>query len=94
MRGPNWSVPAIGKINIRHYGHGVGTTDAHMESWQFAGGNGLMQTANYLALNPKALAHLLSQEVNLEVVNGYPAFIFLTGSVCSCIRGTTWYRAG
>ena len=35
-----------------------------------------MQTANYLALNPKALAHLLSQEVNLEVVNGYPALVF------------------
>ena len=68
-----------GKINLRHLGHGIGTMDAHMRSGQFAGGNGLMQQSNYLALNPAAMAHLLSEKVMLDVVNGYPAIVFPNG---------------
>jgi len=68
-----------GKINLRHIGHGIGTMDAHWRSWHVAGGNYLMQTANYLALNPKAMAHLLSEKVTLELVNGYPAIVFSNG---------------
>ncbi len=65
-----------GKINLGHVGHGVDAAIAHMGSGQFARGKRLMQPANYLALNPKMLAHLLSQEVKLEVVNRYPALVF------------------
>ena len=40
---------------------------------------GLPGVGNYLMEKPSALAHLLSQEVTLELVNGYPALVFPNG---------------
>ena len=40
---------------------------------------GLSCDGYYLMEKPSALAHLLSQEVTLELINGYPAIVFPNG---------------
>ena len=70
-----------GKINLGHMGRRADAAIDAVRIGPVVRGNVLMQQANYLALKPSALAHLVSQEVKLEVRNGYPALAFPCGQL-------------
>ena len=70
-----------GKVNLGHAGRRADAAIDAVRIGAVVRGNVLMPTANYLALKPKAMAHLASQEVKLEVVNGYPALVFPCGQL-------------
>ena len=67
--GLQWKGP---KVNDRYVGRVNGACNSPSRLTQLA-------MRNYLMEKPSALAHLLSQEVTLELVNGYPALVFPNG---------------